>query len=30
MALKGFDEERFELWRVGRKESVATKASSSD
>jgi adenylate cyclase len=30
MPLKGFDEERFELWRVGRKESVATKTSSSD
>jgi len=30
MVLKGFDEERFELWRVARKESLATKASSQD
>jgi adenylate cyclase len=30
MVLKGFDEERFELWRVGRKEAAAATMSSVD
>jgi len=30
MPLKGFDEERFALWRVGRKAFIATKRSGSE
>lgn len=30
IVLKGFDEERFELWRVGRKEAAAATMSSVD